>query len=101
MISRAGTLKAENSIGSDDGQGKDGAKNDFVGKSDHNVDNLFIEDVRSFRLLSYFIFCSAENDRVIFYCTGQVSNRIPLWRRPSADAFHGICHQICEACFEI
>ena len=51
LITRAGTLKAESSFGSEDdagravGGGKEGAKSDFVTKTDNNADKIFIEDV--------------------------------------------------------
>lgn len=49
LISRTGTLKAESSISSEDDIGrlmtKDGAKSDFVVKSDNNADKVFIDDV--------------------------------------------------------
>jgi hypothetical protein len=52
LISRTGTLKAESSISSEDDIGrlmtKDGAKNDFIAKSDNNADKVFIDDVGAF-----------------------------------------------------
>ncbi len=49
-LTRAGTLKAESSIGSEDelgrlpGREKETQKSDFTAKAD-NTDNVFIEDV--------------------------------------------------------
>ena len=52
-LTRAGTLKAESSIGSEDelgrlpGREKETQKSDFTAKAD-NADNVFIEDVGVF-----------------------------------------------------
>lgn len=52
LLTRTGTVKAESSFGSEDDAGrvvggKEGAKSDFVSKTDNNVDKIFIEDIRS------------------------------------------------------
>lgn len=61
LISRAGTLKAESSLGSEDdigrGGGGGGAKTDFVAKVDNNADNLFMEDVSLRPCVFFFMFC--------------------------------------------
>lgn len=53
LLTRTGTVKAESSFGSEDDAGrvvggKEGAKSDFVSKTDNNADKIFIEDVGIF-----------------------------------------------------
>lgn len=55
VLTRAGTVKAESSVGSEDdiGRGKEGQKSDFIARTD-SADNLFMEDVSPHLLITFW-----------------------------------------------
>ena len=92
LLTRAGTLKAESSIGSEEEFGK--LRTDYSSSKSDNYDNMFMEDVR-------FPFHSSCN----VPCGGQfsllaldhISHFVPLRREPRQGSVHRLRLAICAA----
>jgi len=91
LISRTGTLKAESSVGSEEEFGK--LRTDFSSSKSENYDNMFMEDVRFPRRVSF-----PQSPILTPLAVDHIGHFVPFWRESRQGSIHGLRLAFRPAC---